>query len=718
MRTNYKKYAQYGIIAMIALFTTISTVSAQVNTLYYMKTVSTRHELNPSFQPIPKGYYTILPIISGFSLGLGNNSVAIEDLIYPVNINGENKTFWFYDKDHSHVDDFYKSLKSNTNVYYEADLRLFAFGVRLPHNSYLTIGLNTKINAGFFIPKDLAKLSAYGVDAPTGTSSFDLSGLGARANVYSELAAGYSREINKKLTVGGKLKLLLGHANTTLEFDKFKVDVSKDRLTFDIKSTINMSAPNIEYELDEDDKIEDLNTSDMLDKLSFGKLMGGTGIAVDLGANYKLLDDKLTLSASLLDLGFIKWKAQNAANAPIKGSFVFEGVDITIEDGVADWDDGYFDNILEDNIDYTTTFNSYTSFLAAKVLIGAEYGILNNILTFGGLSKSSIVNKTVFQEITASVNYLQFSCFNASLSYSLLNGRFGTIGLGLGGRLGPINIYAAGDYFPAHYTKQFIPYKNKAFNFQMGILFNFGYKKPPKPKTSVEQPLLIEEPTIEEPIIEEPIIEEAIIEEATKLVTLNVKDSKGTGITQVNIEVKNLNRDENASSLLSYDDNGNPVLSLRTNNTYELDVTKKGYTYFNATLDVKTTDRETKDIVLDLLTVETKMVFNNITFETNSAELNTESYAELNRLLSFMERNPELKIEIAAHTDDTGSNKYNLRLSDKRAESVVKFLVSNKISKSRVRSKGYGALQPLVPNDSDENRAKNRRVEIKMINEN
>ncbi|MDR2286568.1 MAG: OmpA family protein [Prevotellaceae bacterium] len=200
-----------------------------------------------------------------------------------------------------------------------------------------------------------------------------------------------------------------------------------------------------------------------------------------------------------------------------------------------------------------------------------------------------------------------------------------------------------------------------------------------------------------------------------KLLTLNVKDNDGKNIVPVNVEIKNLYRDENASSLLSYDDNGNPVLALRTNNTYELDVTKKGYTYFNTTLDVTTTNRETKDIVLDLLTTETKMVFNNITFETNSAELNTESYAELNRLLSFMERNPELKIEISAHTDDVGSNEYNFRLSDKRAESVVKFLINNNINKSRVQSKGYGELQPLVANDSDENRAKNRRVEIKII---
>jgi outer membrane protein OmpA-like peptidoglycan-associated protein len=200
-----------------------------------------------------------------------------------------------------------------------------------------------------------------------------------------------------------------------------------------------------------------------------------------------------------------------------------------------------------------------------------------------------------------------------------------------------------------------------------------------------------------------------------KLLTLTVKDSDGKSLNPVNVEIRNLNRDENASSVLSYDDSGNPVLSLRTGNTYELDVTKKGYTYFNTALDVKTVGRETREIVLDMLTAETRMVFNNITFETNSAELNAESYAELNRLLSFMERNPELKIEISAHTDDVGSDEYNLRLSDRRAASVVKFLVDSNIYKDRVQSRGYGEKQPLVPNTSDENRAKNRRVEIKII---
>jgi hypothetical protein len=473
MKTIYIRYAHSIIIAMIALFAATSTVSAQVNTFYYMKTVSTRHELNPSFQPLSNGYYSTIPIFSGFSLGVGNNSLSLNDVLYPKKINGEYKTIWFY-HDEGNVDDFYNSLKKTTNIYTEVDLRLFAFGIRMRDNSYLTVGLNTKINAGVFVPKDLAKLLIYGTPNSTGTNSFNLDRFGIKSNVYTELAAGYSREIDKKLTVGGKLKLLMGHSNVTTKISKFKLDASKDRWDFDIKGTVNMSIPKVEYELDEQGRIDGINT-DRMDELKFGDLFGGFGAAIDLGANYKLLDDKLTVSASLLDLGFIKWKAGNAVNMPVEGNFEFEGVDIEIKDGVANWDEEYFDNI-QDNIEYTTTYKSYTSALAAKVLLGAEYGILNNQLTFGGLSKSTIINKTVFQEITASANYLPFNFLNVSLSYSVLNGRFGTIGLGVGGRMGPVNIFIAGDYLPAKYTKQHIPYKNQSFNLQYGFLFNFGYK--------------------------------------------------------------------------------------------------------------------------------------------------------------------------------------------------------------------------------------------------
>ncbi len=83
-----------------------------------------------------------------------------------------------------------------------------------------------------------------------------------------------------------------------------------------------------------------------------------------------------------------------------------------------------------------------------------------------------------------------------------------------------------------------------------------------------------------------------------------------------------------------------------------------------------------------------------------------------------MKENPKLAVEIAAHTDDVGSAAYNKILSDKRSNSIVEFLVENNIVSNRFVARGYGEAQPLLTNDSEENRAKNRRVELKVLSVN
>jgi hypothetical protein len=439
-----------------------------------MKSVVTRHELNPSFQPLPNSYSAFLPVLSGLYVNVNNNSLNLDDLLSPRQIDGNYKTAWFY-SDANSIDDFYQRMKTNTQIYTENSINLYSFGIRILDKSYITVGLNTKVNAGVFIPKDLARLLLYGTSEPEKVNSFNLDRFGIRANAYTELALGYSQEIDSKLTVGGKLKLLAGHGNVTTKIDRFRLNASRERWNFDINGDVNISAPGIEYTLDERDRVDEFGLYKSKN-FSAGDLSGGTGVAFDLGANYKLLDDRLMVSAAVLDLGFIKWKGKNAVRVPINGSFEFEGMDITFEDGAASWDEGYFDNV-QDSIYYSAEYKPYMSKLAAKIILGAEYGILDNKMSFGALSKSTIVNKCLFQEITASFNYIQFDFFNASLSYSLLNGRFGTIGLGLGGRLGPFNLFFAGDYMPVKFAKGHIPYKNQAVNVQMGFLLNFGKRK-------------------------------------------------------------------------------------------------------------------------------------------------------------------------------------------------------------------------------------------------
>jgi len=193
---------------------------------------------------------------------------------------------------------------------------------------------------------------------------------------------------------------------------------------------------------------------------------------------------------------------------------------------------------------------------------------------------------------------------------------------------------------------------------------------------------------------------------------------------------------------------GNTEFWLRKGDLYQVNIAKKGYTMYNQTtaLGVKdlaiskmksnsnfgqqmdlsnisiTTDETinldgsvTIHAEIKKMAEGVKMELQNINFETNSSTLNPSSYEQLDMLVDNLKMNSDIKIELSAHTDDVGADAYNFKLSDMRAAAVAEYLIAKGIAKSRIISKGYGKTQPLVPNTSDENRAKNRRVELKVI---
>ena len=106
------------------------------------------------------------------------------------------------------------------------------------------------------------------------------------------------------------------------------------------------------------------------------------------------------------------------------------------------------------------------------------------------------------------------------------------------------------------------------------------------------------------------------------------------------------------------------------------------------------------------------LVLQNIQFEYNSAELSADSQTGILILADFLQRHPHLNVELAGHTDNVGSEAYNLKLSDERAQSVRQALIGQGIDPARMISKGYGSSKPIMPNDSEENRAINRRTEM------
>ncbi|NEM97851.1 OmpA family protein [Pontibacter burrus] len=121
------------------------------------------------------------------------------------------------------------------------------------------------------------------------------------------------------------------------------------------------------------------------------------------------------------------------------------------------------------------------------------------------------------------------------------------------------------------------------------------------------------------------------------------------------------------------------------------------------------------DVYLQPIKSGSAVVLNNLFFPSGKYELEPKSVTELNRLINFMRQNKDVKIEITGHTDDVGSDAANQVLSERRAKSVVDYLVAKGIASNRIRYKGFGETKPVKPNTSEENRQLNRRIEMQVL---
>lgn len=157
------------------------------------------------------------------------------------------------------------------------------------------------------------------------------------------------------------------------------------------------------------------------------------------------------------------------------------------------------------------------------------------------------------------------------------------------------------------------------------------------------------------------------------------------------------------------------TVMLRQEDEYEMVIQSPGHFFFDTIVSIpEGYDQQLCDVALTPIQKNMIVQLKNIQFESNSYILTHTSFAELDKVVKLMEANPELQIELSAHTDDIGTDAYNDQLSAKRGETVLEYLVKKGILRERLTSVGYGKHKPLVPNTSDENRAINRRVEFKV----
>lgn len=372
-----------------------TTMQAQyLRSSYFMEGSSTRIQLNPALQP--KRGYVNLPGIGSVNAEVATNSLGIQDVIDVFDSDGE-----FYNNDK-----FYNRLKGMNEVNISANTDVISFGF-YKGKGFWSFNVGARADVDATIPKEMFRyLRATDVENFSWSGeSFDIRNEKLRLNAYIEVGAGYSRAINERLTVGGKAKLLLGAGNINLKINQIQMSgrgIGYES-EFQLKSDAYMEASAKGLKLEEEDGyITDLDYN------SFG--ISGYGAGIDLGATYQVMKN-LNVSAAILDLGFISWDKSNSQVAESDRNATVNK-------------DNYSDDVLDFNLFglKKKENKSRTTSLSPTMVIGGEYGLLNNKLGLGLLSTTRFGQLKTYSELTFSANYRPNTLINTTLSYSMLQG--------------------------------------------------------------------------------------------------------------------------------------------------------------------------------------------------------------------------------------------------------------------------------------------------------
>lgn len=283
-----KKLLLLGIFVSFLLPTALQ--AQYLRSSYFMEGSSTRMQLNPALQP-KRGYVNI-PVLGSLAAEVSTNSLGIQDVIDIFDSDGE-----FYNNNK-----FYNRLKGSNEANISINTDVISFGFYQGKN-FWSFNVGARVDMDATIPKSVFDYlrTINGENFSWGGESFDIRNEKLRLNSYIEVGAGYSRTINERLTIGGKAKLLLGAGNLDLKINqlylagKFAGADSEFQLKAD--ASLEASAKGLDLE-EENGYINDVDYN------NFG--ISGYGAGIDLGASYQVMKN-LTVSAAILDLGFISW---------------------------------------------------------------------------------------------------------------------------------------------------------------------------------------------------------------------------------------------------------------------------------------------------------------------------------------------------------------------------------------------------------------------------
>lgn len=462
-------------ILPLAAMLAMPAAAQELKTSYFMESSTTRHEMNPALLDKPFKTMPLLPI-GYFNIGTTGN-VGLKNFVYKMEpgwqgygMNNNNLTTFMHPS--VSADDFLDGLKDNNRLSVNLKYQIVGMGFK-SFGGISSIELNLRSNTNVALPKDLFEFMK-----TAGTKSdYDISDIGVRTETYAELGLGHSHKINKKLTIGAKMKFLFGLAYADLLGQNIKLHLSDDKwaVTGDINAKLSVMDSQIDFDEDKADPETGRPRVDGFDDVKAS--LSGFGMAFDLGATYQLLPD-LKLSAAITDLGFINWK--NTHKATSAGNWEFDGFDNIYVTGDKGPDDKYeignqFEDLGDDLGDMFAVYydgkKKEKQTLAATLTLGAEYTLpVYRKLRFGFLYSSRLAGRFSYHQGLFSANIAPVKWFDAALSMGFTSTGV-TGGLVASLHCKRFNFTVGTDRFFSKLSKQFIPLNHANSNLTISVSF-------------------------------------------------------------------------------------------------------------------------------------------------------------------------------------------------------------------------------------------------------
>lgn len=358
---------------------------------YFMEGTSARLQLNPGLQPT-KGYFN-MPIIGSFNMSASSNVLGTSDIIDLMDSGSD-----LYSNDK-----LFDRLKADNRLNVNLNTDILSFGW-YRGKGFWSVNVGLRADFGAALAKDMFSMmrtmNGFALEDVVGTNqSYSLSNQTLNMKAYAEVGLGYSCRITEKLTVGGRVKVLLGLARAEMNINQFdlNLDVPNPQYTnyADYESRGELSPSDwygAHYDYSANGNVittlkgggMTFDNNGMIDNfdLDAGDLgIAGSGFGIDLGASYKVWDN-LTVSASILDLGFLKWKESETTVATVSGE-AHETIDASNYDRYIGGDFLSFErfDFEEGSPEKVKTKTR----LYSTLLLAGEYGLLNNKLSVGAM---------------------------------------------------------------------------------------------------------------------------------------------------------------------------------------------------------------------------------------------------------------------------------------------------------------------------------------------